>query len=101
MTDKRFTNAAIKQYTGLVKDGYYLRPEKFNNTTIYAICKNLNSKGTERRLFGEVNREMAEILREEFGFNISDPVEYFGKADPVDKFCIRHWPRQEPAEQLF
>lgn len=80
-------NKVKAMYINLLKDGYYLRPQKFDNCTIVQLTKDLHPTGeatASRKIFCEVNITTAKNLSEYFGFKISKCESYFGKAEPIE-----------------
>ena len=74
------SNKVIQRYLNLVKDGYYLRPCVYDNTTIVQITKDMqpSKTGFHRRVFGEVNENTSRILISLFNFNLRQQKLYFG-----------------------
>jgi len=87
----RIDNKAKARWAKLFKLGYYIRPQKYNNCTVYVICKDLNPVNcrASRTIHGEVNKATAQMLRNIFGFVIRKEVLYFGNAEPVQSLMIR------------
>lgn len=83
----KIDNKVRSKYNGLLKSGYYLRPQKFDNCTIVQLTKDLHPTGeasAHRTIFCEVNITTAKQLSVLFGFKISKATSYFGKAEPVE-----------------
>lgn len=83
----RVDNKVKQKYINLVKDGFYIRPCKYENTTIYEITK--DSGINLRSVYGEVNKNTAKTLSLLFGFIHKNETEYYGKATPVSNYHIR------------
>ena len=90
---KDFSNKVKAQYIKLLKNGYYLRPCKYRNTTIYEITKDLNPVNclAYRTTYGEVNKVTASYLKKVFGFVVKNGCEYFNKAESIPNYVLRYY----------
>ena len=88
----KLNNKIKAQFNRLFKDGYYIRPCIYSNTTIFEITKDLNPVDCKayRTTFGEVNKTTAILLNKIFGFVIKNKCEYFGKAETISNYHVRH-----------
>ena len=84
------SNKTKRKYEKLVKEGYYIKPCKYNNTTIYSICKDLNPVKClrHRTTFGSVNIVTANMLINLFSFKMKSQEEYFGTTTPIANYLI-------------
>lgn len=84
-------NKARAKFLKLFNYGYYLRPCKYDNTTIFEICKDLNpvSCSAYRTTHGEVNKTTAVYLKKLFGFVVKNSCEYFGTSETISNWNIR------------
>lgn len=89
----KIDNKVKAYYNSLLKEGYYLRPEKFTNTTIVSLTKDLHpvNCSRSRKTILEVNMTTAKQLIKMFGFKMVKPVEYFGKAEPIKNGMKRQY----------
>ena len=98
----KITNKQKKVYIDLFKDGYYFRTCKYDNTTLYVLCKDLNPVNCvgSRRVYAEFNGVTARYLSKMFGFIIRHEQLYFGKGDPVANWMRRYWVENEVTNLL-
>jgi hypothetical protein len=85
MEKQRIDNKVKRFYNSLLKDGYYLRPEKYENCTLVQLTKDLppvNCSAARKTVY-EFNLTTAKQLSEMFGFKFKNETSYFGKAEPV------------------
>lgn len=100
ITGTHYCTKAYLNYRRLKREGYYIRPEKFDNTTVYVICKD-DKDPRQRTVFAESGEQVAKILAADFDFKIVDPVPYFGKETPVENGQIRYWTKSKPENLLI
>lgn len=73
-------------YNKIKEDGFYLRPCKYDNFTVYDIVKDIDSR--TRTTKGVINHYTAKVLMNNFGFHKGEQVRYFGNHQRIKNMEI-------------
>lgn len=100
---KRIDNKVRSRYLKLLKQGYYLKPEVYKNTTIVSLCKDIHCKSllNTRLSYGNVSISTAQKLSEVFGFKIKNKTEYFGSAEPIPDGMLKQYTYKDQVINLL